>query len=209
MIKCTCVVADFSGGEKVENDDFSTGLKMESLRGQFLLATPQMTDPRFREQIILICSHNEDGAMGFIVNQPSPFDLGEIFEGAKLEIPEGDLSPVHIGGPVEMTAAFFLFSSEYETVNYLDVNDRIRISGDSGILYDIAKGRGPKDFLFLLGYAGWGPGQLESELTMNSWLTLPAEYDDVFHTPDALKWKKVAARHGIDISLLGSIVGNA
>ncbi len=193
----------------MEHDDPQSGLKMESLQGQFLLATPQMPDPRFREQIILICSHNEEGAMGFVVNQPSPYTMAEIYEGAKLEIPKGELPFVYIGGPVEMTTVYFLFSSDYSPFNYLDVTDKIRISGDSDILMDIAEGKGPEDYIFLLGYAGWGPGQLEAELTMNGWITLPSEYDDIFHTPDSQKWKKVAARYGIDITLVGDVVGNA
>jgi putative transcriptional regulator len=182
---------------------------MESLQGKFLLATPQMPDPRFHEMVIYMCSHNHEGAMGFVVNQPSPFSLGEIYENAHIDPPDGNLPPVYIGGPVETTAAFFLFSAEYHPTSFLDVSLSTRVSGDSRILVDIAAGRGPKDFIFLLGYAGWAPGQLEKELIQNGWLILPASYNDIFHTPYEQKWKKVAERNGINISLYGDIIGNA
>lgn len=184
-------------------------MEMESLQGKFLLATPAMPDPRFRQLVVYLCSHNDDGAMGVVINQPSPYSLADIFRGAEIAPPPGQLPRIYIGGPVEMTAAFFLFSAEYKPANYLEVAPRVRLSGDSRILHDLSQGQGPKDFIFLLGYAGWAPGQLEQELTMNGWLTLPAEYDDIFHTADDLKWKKVAARHGIDIALYGDHVGNA
>ncbi len=193
----------------MENDRVQNGLQMESLQGQFLLATPQMPDPRFREQIIFICSHNADGAMGFVVNQPSPYTMREIYDGAGLQAPKGELPFVYIGGPVEMAAVYFLFSVDYTPFNYLNVTKKVRISADSDILVDISEGRGPADYIFLLGYAGWGPGQLEAELTTNGWITLPAEYDDIFHTPDSRKWKNVAARHGIDMVLFGDVIGNA
>ena len=182
---------------------------VESLQGKFLLATPQMPDPRFRQLVIYLCSHNEEGAMGLVVNQPSPHSMEDIFKSANLPLPKKKLPPIYIGGPVEMTAAFFLFSAEYQPETFLEVKDSIRLSGDAQILCDIAEGRGPKEFIFLLGYAGWAPGQLEQELTNNGWLTLPANHNDIFVTEDEFKWKKVAARNGIDISLFGDIIGNA
>ena len=182
---------------------------MESLQGKFLIATPQMPDPRFKNLVIYLCSHTEEGALGLVINQPSQYTLEEIFVSAKLSPPQGKLPPVYIGGPVEMSAAFFLFSADYEPETFLEVNDAIRVSGDAQILYDLAKGRGPKDYIFLLGYAGWGAGQLENELGTSGWLTLPANYDDIFVTPAELKWKKVAERNGINIALFGDLVGNA
>jgi len=182
---------------------------MESLQGKFLLATPQMPDPRFRELVVYLCSHTAEGAMGVVINQPSPYSLREVFLGANITPPEGKSPPVYIGGPVEESAAFFLYSSEYQTENFLEISDAVRISGDAQILLDISQGKGPKDYLFLLGYAGWGPGQLEQELTSNGWLSLPADYQDIFNTPNEFKWKRVAARNGIDIALFADKIGNA
>ena len=182
---------------------------MESLSGSFLIATPQMPDPRFKEQVIYICSHNEDGAMGMVVNHPSAYTLVEIFRSANIEVSKDDWPPIYLGGPVEVEAAFFLYSSEYYTEQSVSINDQVSMSRAPEILHDIARGEGPLSFLFVLGYAGWAPGQLESELTMNGWLTLPAENSILFSTPDNLKWKKAAEQYGIDISLFSDEMGTA
>lgn len=183
---------------------------MESLQGHFLIATPQMPDPRFHERVIYMCAHNDDGAMGLTVNQPvRNVTLADIFRSANLAVPDRSLPHVYMGGPVEMDAGFFLFSSEYEPKNFIQVTPTVSLSRDPEILREIWKGQGPKEFIFALGYAGWAAGQLENELIMNGWLTLPAEDEVLFHTPDELKWKKAAGRFGIDIALFGDVIGTA
>ena len=182
---------------------------MESLQGKFLIATPQMPDPRFKEQVIYICSHNDQGAMGLIVNHPSEYSLLEIFKSANLDYYKEDLPPIYIGGPVEVEAAFFLYSSEYVAQYELEISDDVSMSRDPQILHDIAAGIGPQSYIFVLGYSGWGPGQLESELTMNGWLALPARKDILFDTADDEKWKKAAMQFGIDISLYTDEIGTA
>ena len=183
---------------------------MESLQGYFLIATPQMPDPRFSEALIYICAHNDEGTMGLIVNQPIPdVGLADIMESADIPVPENDLPPVYLGGPVESESAFFLYSSEYVAPHYLDVSESIYLTRDPQLLYDVSEGKGPDSYLVALGYAGWGPGQLENELTVDGWLTLPASTDIVFHTPDDAKWQKAAQLYGIDISLFGDVVGSA
>lgn len=183
---------------------------MDSLQGNFLIATPQMPDPRFQEQVIYICSHNEaDGALGLVVNRPSPYSLYEILKSARIACEEREWPPIYLGGPVEEEAAFFLYSSEYAASQYLKVSEEVSMSRDPQILHDIAAGQGPVDYLFVLGYAGWAPGQLESELTVNGWLTLPASTEILFRTADSLKWKKAAQLYGIDISLYSDEIGSA
>ena len=183
---------------------------MESLQGSFLLSTSKMPDPRFREKLIYMCGHTEEGAIGLVVNNPLPdVTLDEILINANISIPDFDLPAVYLGGPVEMTAGFILYSADYEAVNQLYVSDTVRLSSDPEILRDIAFHRGPERYLFLLGYSGWGPGQLEHELTDNGWLTLPAEDDIIFNTPDSMKWKVAAQKFGIDITTYGDIVGSA
>ena len=182
---------------------------MESLQGKFLLATPQMPDPRFKEQVIYLCSHDGSGAMGLAINQPTPYSLAEIFKSAKIEVGDGDWPPIYLGGPVEVEAAFFLYSDDYLASNFLGVGKGLCLSRDPKILLDIASGIGPRHYLFVLGYAGWGPGQLESELTVNGWLTLPAENSILFETPDQEKWQEAARRFGIDIALFSDQLGNA
>lgn len=182
---------------------------MESLQGNFLLATPQMPDPRFREQVVYLCTHDDNGALGLVINQPAPFTLAEIFKNVKIEVGAEDWPPIYIGGPVEVETAFFLYSDDYQGGNFLAVGKGVRLSRDPKILHDIARGAGPLHYLFALGYAGWGPGQLEAELTVNGWLTLPAENTILFETPDEEKWQRAARRFGIDISLFADRIGQA
>jgi len=183
---------------------------MESLTGHFLISTPQMPDPRFQEQVIFICVHNEDGAMGLVVNNPNPeITLFDILHGSNLAIPEGFLPPVYMGGPVDVDAGFILYTTEIPDRYAMEVKPGIYVSRDSRLLEDISLGQGPKHFLFMLGYAGWGVGQLEGELMDNSWLTVPADIDILFHTPDEQKWRKAAKIYGIDIAAFGDVIGFA
>lgn len=183
--------------------------EMQSLQGCFLLATQQMPDPRFKEQVIYLCSHDANGAMGLVVNQPTTFTLADIFKSANIDAVENDWPPIYLGGPVDAEAAFFLYTADYEASNFLAVNESVCLSRDPKILHDIAKGMGPHHYLFALGYAGWGPGQLESELTHNGWLTVPAVNSILFETPDQEKWQQAASHFGIDIALFSDQIGKA
>lgn len=185
---------------------------MNSLQGYFLIATPKMPDPRFQEQVVYLCAHNEDGAMGLVVNQPLPdIALVDILQSFDLTtLPGHELPPVYLGGPVETNTAYILYSSEYNTAaSYLEVSPTVRLTREPGVLEDIARGKGPQKYLFLLGYAGWAPGQLENELRVDGWLTLPAEDEVLFDTPDEQKWHKAARKYGIDISVFGDVIGSA
>lgn len=183
---------------------------MKSLSGNFLISTPQMPDPRFQEQVVYLCAHNEEGAMGLVINNPNPeVTLREVLQGANLPIPEGLLPPIYMGGPVEIDAGFVLYSSDYVNSNSLEVSPDIFLSRDTKLLEDISLGEGPRHYLFMLGYAGWGAGQLEAELVDNSWLIVPGSFEILFKTPDELKWKLAAHSFGIDIAVFGDVVGNA
>lgn len=183
---------------------------IENLQGYFLVATSRMPDPRFAGKLVYICAHNEDGAMGLVVNEPlAEISLADVFLSARIPAPKGALPLVYLGGPVEIASAFFLYSSDYRAKHCLVVSESVCLTSDSGILHDIAAGCGPRDFLAVLGYSGWGPGQLEAELSVDGWLTLPADDSVIFHTPDPLKWQKAAQLYGIDISLFGDAVGSA
>jgi len=183
---------------------------MESLTGHFLISTLQMPDPRFQEQVIYLCAHNEEGAMGLVINNPNPeITLLDVLHGSNLAIPEGPLPPVYMGGPVEVDAGFILCSTYTPERYSVEVKPGVYLSRDSRLLEDISLGLGPKYFLFMLGYAGWGAGQLEDELVDNSWLTVPADLDVLFHTPDGQKWKKAAQKFGVDIATFGDVIGYA
>jgi len=183
---------------------------MESLQGHFLISTRQMPDPRFQEQVIYLCVHNDEGAMGLVVNNPNhEITMLDVFHGASLPLPKGPLPPVYIGGPVGMDSGFILFSPEDSKFTSLEVADDVFLSRDVRLLEIIAQGKSPEDFLFMLGYAGWGPGQLETELMDNGWLTVPGNTEILFHTPDENKWKMAAYQYGIDISVFGDVIGYA
>ena len=183
---------------------------IDSLTGSFLISTPKMPDPRFEEQVIYICAHSHEGAMGVAINKPnSMFSFAEILRGAGMPVPAGGLPPVYIGGPVELESAFILYRSDYRTDFQLEVSPTVSLSRETRVLEDIARQRGPEKYLFILGYAGWGPGQLEHELVENGWLMVPAEDHVIFDVPDEEKWRTAAMTYGIDISVYGDFVGNA
>lgn len=183
---------------------------IDSLAGTFLISTQQMPDPRFEEHVIYICAHSAEGAMGVAINQPHDmFTLPEILQGAQLPIPEIELPSVYIGGPVELESAFILFMSGYSTEHQLSVSETVALTRETKVLEDIANNRGPEHYLFILGYTGWGPGQLENELVANGWLTVPADDNIIFNMDDSMKWKAAAMQLGIDISTFDDEIGYA
>ena len=183
---------------------------MESLQGNFLISTSKMPDPRFQRKLIYMCGHTPEGAIGLVVNNPLPdVRLDEILKSAEIPIPDFELPLVYIGGPVEMESGFILYTADYHAQSELQVSATVCLTSDPEVLRDIACNAGPSRYLFLLGYAGWGPGQLENELTDNGWLILPAEDDIMFDTPDSQKWQAAAQKFGIDITTYGDVVGSA
>jgi len=183
---------------------------IDTLTGSFLLSTPKMPDPRFAEQVIYICSHGHEGAVGIAVNKPNAqLTLDEVLVSNGLPVPDNLTGTVYTGGPVEPNAAFILYQSDYVTEQHIEVSSTVYLSRNTQILEDIARGCGPEKFLFAIGYAGWGPGQLEQELVSQGWLTIPAEDSIIFDVPDDEKWKRAAAIYGIDISTFQDCIGNA
>ena len=157
----------------MEDDKSASGY----LKGQLLVAMPAMQDPRFERTVIFMCAHNADGAMGLIVNKPlQEINFKELLD--QLGIDRGDLTidmDVQYGGPVETGRGFVLHTAEYEQSGTIAVDDNVGLTATVEILRDIAGNRGPKQSLLALGYAGWGPGQLESEIQQNAWLNVPAD----------------------------------
>ncbi|WP_308364234.1 MULTISPECIES: YqgE/AlgH family protein [unclassified Microbulbifer] len=185
-------------------------LTHSSLRGQFLLAMPGMQDPRFRQTITFVCEHTPEGTMGIVINAPSKVSWREVFE--QLSLDDASLRGeeiVMLGGPVAPEQGFVLHGAGARFDSTLEVSEDISLTASKDILESLAAGRGPDDVLVALGYAGWGPGQLEEELTENAWLTLPAEPEVLFATPWQKRWHTAAARHGIDMTGIGSQSGHA
>lgn len=182
------------------------------LDGQLLIAMPSMGDLRFSRAVIFVCAHSADGAMGLIVNKPAAeLRFSDLLK--QLKIPVGvDLSEarVHFGGPVEHGRGFVLHSAEYGVAGAsLKVSAGFAMTATVDILQDIARGEGPAQAILALGYAGWGPGQLESEIQANGWLTAPADADLVFAARDAEKWEGALRLLSIDPRLLSAGGGRA
>ena len=179
--------------------------------GQVLLAMPAMTDPRFERSVIYICAHNEDGAMGIVINKTlNSIDSRDLLE--ELDIPTDPTTrniTVHFGGPVENQRGFVLHSLDYEHAELLVVEGQAGLSATLDILHDLAQGSGPKHSILALGYAGWGPGQLEAEFQENAWLSVPANETLLFDVPNDDKWERAFNSIGVDLSVLSSSSGRA
>lgn len=185
--------------------------KPDYLRGKLLLAMPNMGDPRFERSVICLCEHSEQGAMGIVVNQPADhIAFPELMEQLSIPAPD-DCAQVGVftGGPVEPNRGFVLHSADYLHDTTLIVSELVALSATVDILKALACGTGPRHSLLALGYAGWGPGQLEAEIQENAWLHTEADPDLLFGTEAALKWPLAMAKLGIDLSLLSTVAGHA
>jgi putative transcriptional regulator len=180
------------------------------LKNQFLIAMPAMTGGYFGDTIIYLCEHNDDGAMGLVVNRPSDLSLIELL--SQLNVDAGTVSPdipVMDGGPVARDRGFILHSDDKRFEASLDLGNGTMLTAAREVLEAIAAGEGPQDHLVALGYAGWGGGQLEEELKENAWLTCPSSLDVVFKVPFEERVRKAAAALGIDFRLMSGQAGHA
>ncbi len=182
------------------------------LDGKMLIAMPSMTDPRFARSLVYVCAHSGDGAMGLIVNKPAPdLEFSDLLKQLNITAaPETPEIRIHVGGPVEHGRGFVLHSAEYDTSeSTLRVSDDFGMTATIDILEDISRGQGPRSCLLALGYAGWGPGQLESEIQANGWLTCEARPELVFDLADATKWRAALDSLGISPMFLSAEGGSA
>ena len=182
------------------------------LEGKLLIAMPGMSDPRFDKSVVFMCAHSVDGALGLIVNKPTPeLKFGALLEqlGIDSANPQRDIQ-VHFGGPVDNGRGFVLHSGDYASEEAtLQVSDDFGMTATMDILEAIADGAGPGDALLALGYAGWGPGQLEDEILQNGWLTCEATSEIVFGADADVKWTAALATLGVDALMLSSEAGRA
>jgi len=198
-------------------DNDSNKIASLDLRDQFLIAMPGLNDPDFDHAVIYICHQDDEGAMGLIVNQLTDSSLQELLSQVDIELNEelhqvevADAHRVFYGGPVRPEQGFVLHSRDDNQFEDADnVSDTLALSGSLEVLKAIARGEGPKDFLVCLGYAGWGPGQLEAEIQNNSWLTAPAQASILFNSKVEQRWRDAVASLGFDPSLLQSTAGHA
>jgi putative transcriptional regulator len=184
---------------------------LNSLAGQLLIAMPQMQDHRFTRAVIYLCAHNREGAMGLVLNKlVGTLTLPELLD--QLSIPAGGLvgmPRVHFGGPVESGRGFVLHSADYIEDGSLTVGDNLALTATLDILRAIGRGEGPRKSLLALGYAGWGPGQLDGELQQNGWLHVPPDEAILFDGELDNKWQRALAKLGVDLSMLSSDAGHA
>lgn len=181
------------------------------LVNHFLIAVPAMDDPNFARGVTLLCEHNEHGAMGLLVNRPSDYRLGEVFEQMDIaaEAPGIAEDPVMVGGPVLPDRGFVLHDGGDDWPSTMRIAAGLAVTTSREILAAMARGQGPKRHLVALGYASWGAGQLEQELADNAWLTVPADQAIVFDTPFEQRWQAAARRLGIDLGQFPGYVGHA
>lgn len=181
------------------------------LTGQLLVAMPSMTDPRFERSVIYVCVHNEDGAMGLVLNKlMDSLTFDELLDQLDIESgPAEDQIRIHFGGPVETGRGFVLHSGDYSKDGTVMMENGVGLTATIDILRDIAKGQGPQESLLALGYAGWGPGQLDQEIQENAWLNVPADDTLVFGSAVETKWERALGKLGIDLSLLSGEAGHA
>lgn len=182
------------------------------LTGQFLIAMPAMADPNFDRTVTYVCEHNDEGALGIIVNRPTAMRLGEVLEQLDLTVEDEALAaqPVLQGGPVQPERGFVIHDDhDHEFGSTLAAPDGLRVTTSRDILVALAEGKGPARAVIALGYAGWGAGQLEAEMAANAWLTVPASPDIIFSVPFERRWESAAALLGVSITALSSEAGHA
>lgn len=181
------------------------------LTQHFLIAMPAMADPHFAKTLTLVCEHNENGALGIIVNRPTDLNLHGLLEQVKIT-PETDsfhAIPVHFGGPVQVDRGFVLHQPVGAWQSTLAVGSEIGLTTSKDILEAVARGEGPPNMLVTLGYAGWAPGQLEHELAQNAWLTVPARTDILFGMPAEERFAAAMQALGVDYANLSDVAGHA
>jgi putative transcriptional regulator len=183
-----------------------------ALGGHVLIAMPGMDDPIFAGSVVYICDHTSEGAMGLILNKPTKKVTFEgLLEHLKIEpLKPVENVPMHYGGPVEQERGFVLHSDDYVgNESTLQISDSVGVTATRDILEDIALGAGPRNMIMAMGYAGWSPGQLEAEISMNGWLAVEADSTLVFDTPSDNKRSLALDMLGIDPRLLSVVGGQA
>lgn len=210
--------------------EFGDSTSMINLENQLLIAMPTLEDSYFNKTVTYICEHNEEGAMGLIINLPINITLSDLLK--QIEPDEDKTSDktnsslanqslattditnsleqlVLTGGPIAQQRGFVLHSAQSGWNSSLALSKELMITTSKDILMALGTDKAPEKFMVTLGYAGWGPGQLEQELKANSWLTTPADSDILFNTPIEMRWKKATEKLGIDLAHLSADIGHA
>ncbi|PHS27114.1 MAG: YqgE/AlgH family protein [Methylophaga sp.] len=182
-----------------------------SLKGHFLIATPALNGSYFHHSVIYLCEHDDEGAMGLVINQPADIMLDELLAQVNIEnnTPSTASTPILLGGPMQQNQGIILHDSPNNTEISSQISDGIYLSASTDLLRILGTEHSPMHSLIALGYSGWGAGQLEQEIVENSWLTTAADNDVLFNTPSEQCWHAAAELLGIDINLISATVGHA
>lgn len=178
----------------------------------FLVAAPSLLDPNFHRTVVLLVEHRPEGSLGFVVNRPSEMTHAELASAAGIDLGGNPASEgsVLVGGPVAPHTGWIVFDSPEDMPDAVKVNERVRVSASRTLLESILKGEGPPKKLLILGYAGWGPGQLDQELSQGSWLPVDLDEHVVFDTPHDERWEAALRSAGIDPArLTGGSMGES
>ncbi|MEZ5659080.1 MAG: YqgE/AlgH family protein [Burkholderiaceae bacterium] len=188
-----------------------SSLKVSSLVNHFLMAMPSMADPNFDGSVVLLAEHSDKGAMGLVVNRAMSLDLADLFERIDLDLGVSPIGsqPVLFGGPVQTDRGFVLHQPLGAWSSSIGIGDDLALTSSRDILEAVAVGQGPDRFLVTLGYSGWGPGQLEDELSRNAWLTVPADAGIIFDTALEQRFQRAYGLLGVDPVLLSGHAGHA
>ena len=181
------------------------------LTGQLLIAMPGMEDQRFAQSVIYMCAHTDEGAMGIVLNKPlrKPSFEDLLRQLDVTPVPPARRIQLCQGGPVDHARGFVLHTADWTGDGSLRVDERIALTASLDVLKAIAEGAGPREGLLALGYASWGPGQLDQEMQQNVWLSAPAGQELVFDTAHDTKWRRALASLRIDPLLLSGVAGHA
>jgi len=182
-----------------------------NLTHHFLIAMPNMADPYFAKSLTYVCEHNDQGALGLVVNRPIDMTLQALFERLSLTLKHKDLSdaPIYFGGPVQTDRGFVLHEPTGNWQSTLRVRDAIGLTTSKDILEAVGRGEGPQKILVTLGYAGWSAGQLEHELGQNAWLTVEAKDAIIFDLPSEERLPAAMELLGVDYARLADSAGHA
>lgn len=177
----------------------------------FLIAMPTLADPNFHQTVTFIGEHNANGALGIVINRPLGLTTGELLSHLNIPAERADIAamPIYAGGPVQPEQGFVVHTPLGRWGATLRVTESIGITTSRDILHALARGEGFEHALIALGYAGWGPGQLEQEMAQNAWLSTPIDPVILFETPSEQRWAAAAALLGVDLNLLSSDAGHA